>query len=181
VSGHKAAVLDIEFSLFNPYIIASASEDGNAKIWALPEEGLKAEMKEEAQLLKGHKRKVGTVAWNPVANNVLATSGADFVIKIWDVETGDSKFDAEGHGNLIQSCRWNWNGSRLVTACKDKKLRLFDPRNPTAIEEWHGHDGVKGPRALFAGKNDFIVSAGTSKSSAPIAVADVCTVQARLL
>ncbi len=165
VSGHKAAVLDIEFSLFNPYVIASASEDGNAKIWVLPEEGLKAEMKEEAQLLKGHKRKVGTVSWNPVANNVLATTGADFVIKIWDVETGDSKFDAEGHGNLIQSCRWNWNGSKLVTACKDKKLRTFDPRQPTAIEEWHGHDGVKGPRALFAGKNDFVVSAGTSKSS----------------
>lgn len=165
ITGHKAAVLDLEFSLFNPYIIATASEDCNVKIWSLPPEGLKEEMKEEAQLLKGHKRKVGTVSWHPTASNVLATSGCDFVIKLWDVETGDSKLDVEGHGNIIQSAKWNYNGSQMVTACKDKKLRLFDPRQAAAIEEWHGHDGVKGPRALFLGKTGLICSAGTSKTS----------------
>lgn len=66
---------------------------------------------------------------------------------------------------MIQSCRWNWNGSQLVTACKDKKIRTFDPRQPTAISEWHGHDGVKGPRAIFCGKTNLICTAGTSKSS----------------
>jgi len=165
VTGHKAAVLDIEFSPFNPYIIASASEDCMVKIWALPEDGLKEELKEEAQLLKGHKRKVGTVSWHPTANNILATTGVDFIIKVWDVETGDAALDVEGHGNIIQSARWNYNGSQMVTACKDKKLRLFDPRQPAAIEEWHGHDGVKGSRAIFCGKTNLVCSVGTSRSS----------------
>jgi len=165
ISGHKAAVLDLEFSPFNPYILATASEDCMVKIWVLPEGGVKAEIKEESQLLKGHKRKVGTVAWHPTANNVLATSGADFVIKVWDVETGASKLDTEGHGNIIQSTKWSFDGAQMVTACKDKKLRMFDPRQPEAIQEWHGHDGVKGPRAIFCGKTGFICSAGTSKSS----------------
>jgi coronin-1B/1C/6 len=190
ISGHKAAVLDLEFSPFNPYILATASEDCMVKIWVLPEGGVKvfllfffsfcflsdnfffffffftqqqAEIKEESQLLKGHKRKVGTVAWHPTANNVLATSGADFVIKVWDVETGASKLDTEGHGNIIQSTKWSFDGAQMVTACKDKKLRMFDPRQPEAIQEWHGHDGVKGPRAIFCGKTGFICSAGTSK------------------
>jgi len=135
------------------------------KIWSLPEDGIKEEIKVESQLLKGHKRKAGTVGWHPTANNVLATSGADYIIKIWDVETGDTKLDVEGHGNIIQSVKWNNNGSQIVTACKDKKLRLFDPRQAGAIEEWHGHDGVKGQRALFCGRTNLICSAGTSKSS----------------
>jgi coronin-1B/1C/6 len=165
VTGHKAAVLDIEFSPFNPYVLATASEDCMVKIWALPQDGLKEELKVEAQNLKGHKRKAGTVSWHPTSNNVLATSGADFVVKIWDVETGDSKLDVEGHGNIIQSVRWSDNGSQIVTACKDKKLRLFDPRQGSAIQEWHAHDGVKGPRALFCGRSGLICSAGTGKTS----------------
>lgn len=165
ICGHKAAVLDLEFSLMNPYILATASEDCMVKIWSLPPGGMKEDMKEEAQLLKGHKRKAGTVSWNPVAGNVLASSGADYIIKTWDVESGNEKFSAEGHSNIIQSVKWNWNGSLLVTACKDKKLRLFDPRAAEGIQEWHGHDGVKGPRALFASKKNYIVSLGTSKSS----------------
>ncbi len=85
------------------------------------------------------------------------------MIKVWDVETGASKLDTEGHGNIIQSTKWSWDGAQMVTACKDKKLRMFDPRQPDAIQEWHGHDGVKGPRAIFCGKTGFICSAGTSK------------------
>merc|ERR1711991_632132 len=165
ISGHKASVLDVEFSPFNPYILATASEDCMVKIWALPEDGLKEDMTEEAQLLKGHKRKAGTVSWHPTANNVMATSGADYVVKIWDVETGDAKLNVEGHGNIIQSVKWNDNGSQIVTACKDKKLRLFDPRQAGEIQEWHAHDGVKGPRAIFCGKSGMICSAGTSRSS----------------
>ena len=29
----------------------------------------------------------------------------------------------------IFHCCFNWNGSRLVTTCKDKKIRIFDPRS----------------------------------------------------
>lgn len=165
ISGHKAAVLDLEFNPFNPYILATASEDCMVKLWALPEDGLKETIKEESQLLLGHKRKAGTVSWHPTANNVIATSGADYVIKVWDAETGECHNNIEGHGNIIQSVRWNYNGSLIVTACKDKKLRLFDPRKAGELQEWHGHDGVKGPRAIFAGRNNLIVTAGTSKTS----------------
>jgi len=165
IVGHKAAVLDVEFSPFNPYVLATASEDCMVKIWALPEDGLKEDMKEEAQLLKGHKRKAGTVAWHPTANNVLATSGADYVVKTWNVETGQCMLTQEGHGNVIQSTKWNLDGSQMVTACKDKKIRIFDPRVPDAVQEFHAHDGVKGPRAIFCGRSGLVATAGTSKMS----------------
>jgi coronin-1B/1C/6 len=37
VSGHKGPVLDVDANPFNDYLFASASEDGTAKIWKVPE------------------------------------------------------------------------------------------------------------------------------------------------
>lgn len=39
VSGHTAAVLDVQFCPFNDYVIASAGEDCLIKIWEIPEGG----------------------------------------------------------------------------------------------------------------------------------------------
>ena len=30
--------------------------------------------------------------------------------------------------DIALSASWNWDGSKLVATCKDKKIRLFDPR-----------------------------------------------------
>jgi coronin-1B/1C/6 len=130
VAGHKSTVLDIDFNPFNDNLIASASEDCFAKIWGIPEGGLKDTMTEPLQTLSGHKRKIGTVQFNPVANNILATSAADLSCKIWDIEKGVSVLNVDAqHSDLIQSLQWNWNGSLLASSCKDKKVRIIDPRN----------------------------------------------------
>ena len=133
VAGHKAAVLDLDFNPFNDHLVASASEDGTAKIWAIPEGGLTETVRDAVQNLTGHKRKVGSVNWNPTANNVLATSSTDYAVKLWDVEKGQAKNTVDGHGNIIQTCAWNYDGSQLVTACKDKKVRLLDPRSNAIV------------------------------------------------
>jgi len=87
--------------------------------------------------LKGHQRKVGYVAWNPTADNVIATGSADFLVKIWDVTSGDEKISYANHGGIINSINWNYDGSHLCTFAKDKKLRVFDPRKPQAAIEWN--------------------------------------------
>jgi hypothetical protein len=165
VCGHSADVLDIEFNPFNEHLIASGSEDGYAKIWSIPENGLTANLTTPVQSLSGHKRKVGTVNHNPVANNVLATSSNDFTVKIWDIEKGDVKNDITGHSDIIQSVAWNYNGSLLATAGKDKKIRSIDPRSNSIVAEVEAHQGVKGMRVSFLGARDKIFSMGFSKTS----------------
>lgn len=169
VAGHKASILDIKFSPFNPYIVASASEDCMVKIWALPEDGLKEDMIEEAQLCKGHKRKVGGLAWHPTASNVLASTSTDYLVKLWDVEVGETKSEIKGHSNIIQSINWSEDGSQMISSSKDKKLRLFDPRQQDTVAEWKSHDGIKGARVLFApnagNDNNRAISVGFSKTS----------------
>jgi len=117
------------------------------------------------QSLSGHKRKVGGLNHNPVANNILATTSTDMMVKIWDVEVGSSVYDITGHSDIIQSSCWNWNGELFATASKDKKIRVIDPRANSIIAEVEAHAGVKGMRVAFLGAREKIFSMGFSKTS----------------
>ncbi|GAM20835.1 hypothetical protein SAMD00019534_040100 [Acytostelium subglobosum LB1] len=163
-AGHKSAVLDIAFHPFNENLVASVSEDCNVMIWGIPENGPTATITEPLQTLQGHKRKVGTCSFNPVANNVLATSSGDFAVKTWDVEAGSvlNSLD-QGHTDIIVSVEWNANGSQMVSTCKDKKVRLFDPRSNTITAEAACHLGIKNTRGIFL--RDTILTTGFSKTS----------------
>jgi len=164
MEGHSAPVLDVAFSPFNDYILATASEDSTVKIWSIPEDGPKT-TSTAAQELRGHGRKAGSVTFNPVANNILATSAIDFKVKVWDIEQGAEKATIDGHAGIIQSVEWNWNGSLMATFCKDKKLRVIDPRSASVASEVEAHQGVKGGRATWLGRKGLIFSAGFNKQS----------------
>lgn len=165
VSGHKGAVLDMDWNPFNENILGTVSEDGYGRLWSIPDGGLTENLEEPVQILKGHKRKVGSIRFHPTADNVVATSSADFTVKIWDIVSGDAKLTVEGHSDLINTCNWNKNGSQLVTACKDKKLRILDPRQQKVAQEWVGHLGVKGSRAIWITDKDWVFSVGFTKTS----------------
>lgn len=164
VSVHKAAVLDIEFNPFNEGLIASCSEDCNVCICQIPEGGVKANITAPIQTLQGHKRKVGTVNFHPCANNVLATSSSDYTVKIWDIEKGEDMFTIGGHADIIQSCAWNRDGSQIASACRDKKLRVIDPRKQTVGAEVVCHQGVKGVRVCWMADKDKILTTGFTKT-----------------
>lgn len=164
-AGHKNSVLDLDFNPFNDAIIASASEDGYAKIWQVPEGGLKETCREPLQNLLGHKRKVGSVDFHPTAENVLATTSADYTVKIWDITEGKAKLEATGHKNLIQSLSWNYDGSLFATTSKDKKTRVFDPRTGKATVEIDAHNGNKGARCLWLGQKEKLFTCGFSRMS----------------
>jgi len=166
VTGHKLPVLDVDFHPFNDNLVASASEDCYAKIWSIPEGGLKENMTEPVQTLSGHKRKVGCIRFNPVANNVCATTSIDYSVKVWDIEKGTANLSVDAqHSDIINSADWNHNGSLLVTSCKDRKIRVVDPRAGKVVQEGDAHQGVKGSRAIWLGSKEKIFSCGFTKTS----------------
>ncbi|CAO3678854.1 unnamed protein product [Umbelopsis ramanniana] len=164
--GHTAAVLDTDFHPFNDYVIASGSEDSKVMIWNIPEK-YEEEQEEIAPVLKlsGHGRKVGHVLFHPTANNVLASASTDLTIKLWDIEKGQERQEITGHGEIIQSMAYNYNGSLMATTCRDKKLRIFDLRSNKVIQEGAGHQGIKGSRVVWLGENDRICTTGFSRMS----------------
>lgn len=99
--------------------------------------------------LQLHQRRVGLVLWHPSALNVLLTAGSDNLVIIWNVGTGEALVRIDSHPDVVYSACWNWDGSRLVTTCKDKKIRILDPRSGEVLEEAVAHEGSKATRAIF--------------------------------
>jgi len=55
-------------------------------------------------------------------------------IFIWNVGKSTILTTIECHPEVILSVSWNYNGSRIVTSCKDKILRVINPRTGQVIK-----------------------------------------------
>lgn len=91
------------------------------------------------------------------------STGSDLKIIIWDIGTGEILKEIM-FPDLIFSCSFNWNGSQIVTICKDKKIRVHDVRSGEVIHEGPAHEGPKPQRCVFL-KNGLIFTTGFSKRS----------------
>ena len=128
VTGHRGAVLDLQWNPFDDNVIASSSEDCTIKIWYIPDGGISEDLVDYVGDLRGHERKVGIIRWHPSASGILASAGFDHVVIVWDVEREAAVTILKGHSDVIYSLSFNYNGSLVATTCKDKKLRVIDPR-----------------------------------------------------
>ncbi|RZF42100.1 hypothetical protein LSTR_LSTR006693 [Laodelphax striatellus] len=164
VGGHKGPVLDIAWCPHNDNVIASGSEDCVVKVWHIPDGGISRTLTEPIVDLIYHQRRVGLVLWHPTAQNVLLTAGSDNQVAIWNVGTGEVMVRIDCHPDIVYCASWNWDGSQLVTTCKDKKIRLINPRTGNVDEEAVCHEGSKATRAIFL-KSGLIFTTGFSKMS----------------
>ena len=98
-------------------------------------------------------------------DNLLASASADFTIKLWDITKSAQKIELQGHTEIIQSLAWNYDGSQLVTTCKDKKIRVYDSRSVQPIQTTNGHPGIKGARVIWLGNTPNFLTTGFSKTS----------------
>lgn len=64
-------------------------------------------------------------------------SGSDNQVVIWNVGTGEMLIQIDCHPDIIYSACWNWDGSKLVTTCKDKKIRIINPRSGDVEEVYY--------------------------------------------
>uniref|UniRef100_A0AAR2JJM5 Coronin n=1 Tax=Pygocentrus nattereri TaxID=42514 RepID=A0AAR2JJM5_PYGNA len=186
VCGHAAPVLDIQWCPHDDNVIASASEDCTVKIWQIPDGGLTAPMTEAAVNLEGHSKRVGIVAWHPTALNILLTAGCDNLLCVWDVGTGELVYQlSDAHPDLIYSVSWNREGSVICTTCKDKALRVIDPRRGTMYDHMiclcndpdtqvreKAHEGTRPMRAVFLADGKILTTGFSRMSERQLALWD---------
>lgn len=164
VDAHRAPCLEVQWSPFNDHVIASCSEDTTAKVWLIPERGMLRTLSEPVVELCGHQKRVNTLAWHPTAANILFTAGGENKILVWDVGTGEALIEIAGHPDQIWSMAFNYDGSRFVTTCKDRQIRVLDSHTGQVLSSGVGHEGVKPQRAIFT-RDGRIVTTGFSKRS----------------
>lgn len=57
------------------------------------------------------------------------------MVCVWNVGTGELVYQlTDAHPDLIYSVSWNKDGSAICTICKDKALRVIDPRRGTVLK-----------------------------------------------
>ncbi|KAL8198986.1 UNVERIFIED_CONTAM: Coronin-6 [Gekko kuhli] len=152
VTGHTAPVLDIDWCPHNDNVIASASEDTTVMIWQIPDYVPMRNMTEPIVTLEGHSKRVGILTWHPTARNILLSAGGDCVIILWNVGTGEALLTLDDlHTDLIYNVCWNRSGSLFITTCKDKHLRIIDPRQHLVVANWRG-DASLGPSSPWDAK-----------------------------
>lgn len=62
------------------------------------------------------------------------SAGADNILFVWNVGTGEVLVEITVHPDMIYSISWDYNGSRIATTCKDKKIRVLDARSGDVLQ-----------------------------------------------
>ncbi|KAJ1918818.1 Coronin-like protein crn1 [Mycoemilia scoparia] len=169
-TGHGGPVIDTQFSPFDDHIVASGAEDSKIMTWRVPDnladEDQAGKVHDTPLLtLDRHGRKVAHVRFNPIAENVLASSSHDQTIKLWDINYGAERETLRGFKDVIQSIDWSWDGSLVVATCRDKRIRTLDPRSGKIAQEGPCHQGIKGSRVVWMGDADRVATTGFSRTS----------------
>ncbi|XP_065170648.1 coronin-2B-like isoform X2 [Atheta coriaria] len=165
VTGHRGAVLDIKWNPFNDNVIASCSDDCTIKLWHIPDAGLSTHLTDWLVELVGHKRRVSYIEWHPTAENILFSAGFDHLVIVWDIEKGNAVNMINCHPDVIYCMALNRDGSLLATTCKDKKLRIIEPRSGQVKAEGICHAGSKASKVTFLGTSGRLLTTGFSRHS----------------
>jgi coronin-1B/1C/6 len=93
--------------------------------------------------------------------------GADFAVKLWDIERASEMISCDSHHReLIQDIVWDYWGTTYATSCKDKAVRIIDARsNAVSGTIEVSHEGVKSSKLAFLGSSNRLASVGFNKQS----------------
>lgn len=162
ICGHQGNVLDIKWNPFVDNIVASCSEDASVRLWEIPDGGLKRNMSEAVLELYGHSRRVGLIEWHPTTNNILFSAGYDYKILIWNLDSGEPVKMIDCHTDVVLCMSFNTDGSLFATTCKDKKLRVIEPRSGKVLQE-ASCKSHKVNRVVILGNSKRLLTTGVSR------------------
>ncbi|XP_020012124.1 coronin-7 isoform X2 [Castor canadensis] len=156
---HSDLVTDLDFSPFDDFLLATGSADRTVKLWRLPSPG------QALPLLPGivlgpEELPVEVLQFHPTVDGVLV-SAAGRAVKVWDAAKQQPLTELAAHGDLVQSAVWSRNGVLVATACKDKQLRIFDPRaRAEAFQSTQAHENSRDSQLAWTGIQEHLVSTG---------------------
>ncbi|XP_055540913.1 coronin-7 isoform X2 [Wyeomyia smithii] len=157
---HSDTVTYLDFSPFHDGLLATGSQDCLVKVWHIPEKGLENSISNPECTFSTKQRRVETVGFHPTADCLLYSTAVGSV-SLWDLTCQQESFSNNQHPEVIQSLSWKQDGKICATSCKDKMVRILDPRAEapiTMIAE--SHQSIKDSRVVWLGGQDRILTTG---------------------
>ncbi|RXN36523.1 coronin-2B isoform X1 [Labeo rohita] len=111
----------------------------------------------------GHQGNVLDIKWNPFHDNIIASCSEDSSILIWNLEIGEPVKMIDCHTDVILCMSFNTEGSLLATSCKDKKLRVIEPRSGKVLQQEANFKNHKVNRVVFLGNMKRLLTTGVSR------------------
>ncbi|XP_061604705.1 coronin-7-like isoform X1 [Phyllopteryx taeniolatus] len=160
IACHSDLVTDLDFSPFDESLLATCSADETVKLWRLRQPELERQPLAPEVTLGPGRGRPELVLFHPTSSGLLAVGAAKGPL-VWDTDRRDAPLAVlEEHSEQLQSLSWKRDGSLLASTCKDKMLRVFDPRAQLkAVQSAACLQNNKDSRILWA-KEDFLLTTG---------------------
>ena len=164
IKGHRANILDLEFSPFSSDLLAASYDDCSVLLYKIPEGGLTEHLTQEVQLYQKHTKKVPFVTFNPLASDVLCSAGFNGEIHIWNALKGETfcELNAEDQPTWVS---WSPNGALLGATTKNKNIYIFDPRSNKLVFKHQINEAFQAAKFAWIDK-DLFVTTGWNKAGA---------------
>ncbi|XP_058442943.1 coronin-7 isoform X3 [Malaya genurostris] len=157
---HSDTVTYLDFSPFHDGLLATGSQDCLVKVWHIPEKGLENSISNPECTFSTKQRRVETVGFHPTADCLLYSTAVGCV-SLWDLTCQQESFSNNQHPEVIQSLSWKQDGKVCATSCKDKMIRILDPRAESPIVMIaESHQSIKDSRVVWLGNQDRILTTG---------------------
>jgi WD40 repeat protein len=100
------------------------------------------------------------VAFSP-DSRTLATGGAEYTVKIWEVQTGRELARLPGHGGDVYTVAFSPDGRWIASAGEDSTVKVWDVHNKyRLVRSFRGHTSVVASLAFAPGPDGLLLVSG---------------------
>jgi hypothetical protein len=167
VHGHSQQVTTFDLNWLDESLFASGSGDGVAKIYKIPDGGLKDDNLASVADLKCDGR-LTVCNFSKTVPNLLATAdtgGSGHIVRLWDVQheaEGYCGFDI--HKEVVTDVAFDYRSVLIATIAKDKTCNVIDPRADQVVQTFECDNASKDPQCLWI-DDDHVLTLGGDKTA----------------
>ncbi|KII62076.1 Coronin-7 [Thelohanellus kitauei] len=161
---HGSNVLDFEIDPKDDNLLAVLCDNSSLNIWKIPPNGLDTNLKTPNERIKTGQDRPTILKFHPCASSIIATSGVNGTVSVWDVEKAKNINVCEDI-NRCQSLSLAWNdiGSNIACVSIDHVVRIFNPRvSKTSVLQTDGFPGSGPSRVTYIDDNRIFLSGFTN-------------------
>ncbi|MFN8526917.1 MAG: hypothetical protein U0821_27750 [Chloroflexota bacterium] len=154
LTGHNGSVFSVAFN-GNGSLLASASEDGTARLWGIDDSGIQS-----AQVLQ-HEGWVLSAAFAANSDRLI-TASWDGTARVWEPGRPAAVAVLAPNAGRLQAAALSPDGRVAASGGADGVVRLYDVANASVTAELQGHERTINGLA-FGPRGDVLISVGDDR------------------